>query len=107
MKNDFIEVPITHVRRTYMNLDEAALYLDVSISTMYKYVNKKLITYYKPNGRRLYFLQDDLDGFIFSKASLHLCIKLNEKNLVKSNRQIEEEAISYFSERKGDHSEKL
>lgn len=49
-----------------LSLKAAAVYLDVSRSTLYKMVHQKKINYYKPNGKLLYFSKKDLDEFAFS-----------------------------------------
>jgi len=49
-----------------LSLKAAAVYLDVSRSTLYKMVHQKKISYYKPNGKMLYFSLKDLKDFAFS-----------------------------------------
>ena len=60
---------------------EAATFLHVSISHLYKMTHKRLVPHYKPNGKMLYFYRKDLENFISSKP-------------VKTKIQIENEAIS-------------
>jgi excisionase family DNA binding protein len=67
----------------FLSLQEASEYLALKPSTLYSYTHKKVLPYYKLRGRKIYFLKEDLDNFI-----------LNDTNLVKSNQQIETEAIS-------------
>ena len=48
----------------FMSLREAARYLRVSISTLYKLASAKKITRYKPGGKLVYFLKADLDDYV-------------------------------------------
>jgi len=67
----------------FMSLQEACCYLKLKPATLYSYTHKKVLNFYKLRGRKIYFKKEDLDNFI-----------LNEANLVKSNQQIETEAIN-------------
>ncbi|HBI39989.1 MAG TPA: DNA-binding protein, partial [Tenacibaculum sp.] len=44
-----------------LNLNEAAKYLDISKSHLYKLTSRKEIPFYCPQGKRLYFKKDELD----------------------------------------------
>lgn len=46
---------------------EASNYLKVKLTTLYSYTHKKLLTCYRPTGRKLYFLKSDLDAFLLGK----------------------------------------
>lgn len=46
---------------------EASNYLKVKLATLYSYTHKKLLTCYRPTGRKLYFLKSDLDTFLLGK----------------------------------------
>jgi excisionase family DNA binding protein len=67
------------VKKQFLTLNEAADYLGVSKSTIYQYTHQKIIPYYKPAGRLIYFKIDDLNNFLGS-------IK------IKSQEQIKDEA---------------
>ncbi|MCB0745874.1 MAG: helix-turn-helix domain-containing protein [Ignavibacteriae bacterium] len=43
-----------------LSFKEALAMLDVSASTLYKLTHKRAITYYKPNGKLIYFKRADL-----------------------------------------------
>lgn len=73
--------------KNFVSLTEAAEYLDLQKSTLYAYCRQRLIPFYKVNGRKNYFLRQDLDNFI-----------INDRNLVKSQRQIEVEAEKHLRE---------
>jgi excisionase family DNA binding protein len=47
-----------------LTLDEAARYLNVSKSAMYKKTHLREIPFYKPNGKRCYFMEQDLDAWV-------------------------------------------
>lgn len=68
----------------FLTVNETAEYLSVKVSTIYNYLHKRVIPFYKPL-RKVYFRIEDLNNFI-----------LNENNLVKSNQQLEEEATKHI-----------
>lgn len=47
-----------------LNLEEAAEYLDISRSHLYKLTSKGEIPHYKPRGKRLYFTREDLNTWM-------------------------------------------
>jgi excisionase family DNA binding protein len=51
----------------HMSLDEAAAYLRVSRSYLYRLTSRSQIPHYKPGGKRIYFLKTDLDKWILGK----------------------------------------
>lgn len=54
-------------QKDIFNLDEAATYLNMSKSTLYKLTSKKEIPHYKPN-RFIFFERSELDKWIRSAA---------------------------------------
>ncbi|MBU1097321.1 MAG: helix-turn-helix domain-containing protein [Bacteroidetes bacterium] len=48
-----------------LTLIEAANYLNISKSTIYKLTHQNKIPFYKPNGKKIYFSQSELDKWIF------------------------------------------
>jgi excisionase family DNA binding protein len=51
----------------YLCLKDAAKYLCISKSTLYKHTSDGHISFYKPNGKVILFSKDDLEKFITSK----------------------------------------
>lgn len=49
-----------------LTTEEAAAYLRVSKSYLYKQTSKKLIPYYKPTGKLCYFKKSDLDAWLMT-----------------------------------------
>ena len=47
---------------------EAAKYLSISPSYLYKLVSKRLVKCYKPSGKILYFRVEDLNAWAFSNG---------------------------------------
>jgi excisionase family DNA binding protein len=47
-----------------MSLPEAAHFLHLSVSTLYKMTAGKLIGHFKPGGKKIYFFKDDLDEWL-------------------------------------------
>lgn len=54
-----------------LNLDEAANYLSVSRSYLYKLTSQRKLSYYCPSGKLIYFKREDLDNWVLNmkKAS--------------------------------------
>lgn len=50
-----------------LDLREAAQYLSISDSTLYKLKDSYPIPYTKPNGKKVYFKKADLDAFSMSR----------------------------------------
>lgn len=48
----------------FLNVKEAAEFLDYSKSYLYKLTQLKIIPHYKPNGKKLYFKISDLGNWI-------------------------------------------
>ena len=55
-----------------LNLNEAAKYLDISKSHLYKLTSRKEIPFYCPQGKRLYFKKDELDQWLTRNRSASL-----------------------------------
>lgn len=68
-------------QKDIFNLDEAATYLSMSKSTLYKLTSKKEIPHYKPN-RFIFFERSELDKWIRSAA-------------VKSEEQLNDQVNAY------------
>ena len=66
---------------------EAASYLDISKSYLYKLTCFNKIPHYKPNGKKIYFTKADLDKWIL-------------RNRVKSTDEIELKAREYILKNK-------
>ena len=66
-----------------LTLEEAARYLDLSTSTLYKMTSSNTICHYKPNGKRIYFSKPELDTWLL-------------RNPVKTTADIEQEANDYL-----------
>lgn len=71
-------------KRIFLTLQETAEYLGFAKSTLYKMTMKKTIPFYKPNGRKVYFLIEDLNKFIL-------------RNPIRSEEQLERTAEMYFN----------
>ena len=66
-----------------LTLEEAARYLDLSTSTLYKMTSSNKICFYKPNGKRIYFDKSELDTYLL-------------RNPVKTEMEVEQEAHNYI-----------
>ena len=65
-----------------LNPEEAALYLNVSRSYLYKMTSRRMIPHYCPNGKKLFFKRADL-------------IEFQQKNRKSSRIELEAEALSF------------
>ena len=74
---------IVEKKKPFLNIDEASTYLKISKNTLYGYTSRKIIPYFKMQGRRLYFCIDDLDKFV-----------LDPKNRVSSAGEVDEKAVT-------------
>jgi excisionase family DNA binding protein len=61
---DRIEEKINDASFQLMTCEEAAKYLKVSQSHIYKLTSQDRIPHYKPAGKKIYFSKEDLDGWI-------------------------------------------
>jgi len=66
-----------------LTLEEAARYLDLSTSTLYKMTSSNKICFYKPNGKRIYFAKSELDTWLL-------------RNPVKTEAEVEQQADDYI-----------
>lgn len=54
------------LKKDVLNFNEAAIYLEVSHSHLYKLTSTATIPAYKPNGKKLYFNRLELDDWLLS-----------------------------------------
>ncbi len=66
-----------------LTVQQAAKFLDFSVSKLYKMTHRREIPIYKPSGKKVYFKRDDL-------------IKYQSSNRVASMMEIEQEALGYI-----------
>ncbi|MCS2301985.1 helix-turn-helix domain-containing protein [Bacteroides ovatus] len=55
---------IAYAAKEFLNIDEVAAYLQVSKGYVYKLTMQKELTVYKPNGKNIFILRDDLNRWI-------------------------------------------
>ena len=72
-----------------LNLDEAADYLGVSKSHLYKLTCKNKIPFYRPTGKRCYFEKSELHQWLL-------------RNPVKTNSDIDRQANDYIVNGRGE-----
>ena len=76
------------VSKDILNFEEALSYLKVSKSFLYKMTSKGEITYYKPNGKLIYFKRSDLDDWML-------------RNEVSGTNELEDEIDNFL--KRGNH----
>lgn len=59
-------------RKEVLAFDEAALYLGISKSHLYKMTSTGTISCYKPSGKRIYFKRAELDEWLVSKKQFSI-----------------------------------
>lgn len=72
--------------RNLMTTTEAARYLGLKPSYLYKMMMRRAIPYYKPNGKLCFFAKEDLDAWL-------------KRVRVKSQDEIDSEAARYLAAR--------
>ncbi len=72
--------------KPFMSVNEAADYIGVPKQSLYQITSKKIIPFYRPSGRRIYFKIDDLNEYILNKSGRY-----------KSDDEIEAEATEYVN----------
>ena len=58
------------LKKEVLNFTEAAVYLEVSHSHLYKLTSSGAIPAYKPNGKKLYFNRKELDTWLLSNKQV-------------------------------------
>ena len=61
---DFITVAVSRCTKEVLTFNEAAKYMGLSKSHLYKLTMLKQIPYYKPNGKRVYFNRLELERWL-------------------------------------------
>ena len=52
-----------------LTIKEAADYLGLAVATLYKMTMRGTLPFYKPSGGRVYFKQEELEAWAFSKRT--------------------------------------
>ena len=65
-----------------LTFEEAASYMGMSKSCLYKMTSQKIVPHYKPNGKMIYFDREELEAYLLSVR-------------VKPQSEIEEAASTY------------
>lgn len=71
------------LKKEVLNFNEAAQYLEVSHSHLYKLTSSGFVPSYKPNGKKLYFNRTELDKWLLS-------------NRHDTNEDVEQQASEYL-----------
>lgn len=57
------------LKKEVLNFGEAAIYLELSHSHLYKLTSRATIAHYKPNGKKIYFKREELDAWLLSNRT--------------------------------------
>ena len=74
------------LKKEVLTFNEAAIYLEVSHSHLYKMTSTGVVPSYKPNGKKLYFNRKELDSWLLSNKQC-------------SQEEIEQQAANYLLEK--------
>lgn len=55
--------------KTILSVEEAAVFLNMKPSFLYKMTSAKRIKFFKPNGKLIYFQKSDLEAFLLRNES--------------------------------------
>ena len=69
-----------------LNPKQAAEFLNITLSTVYKYIHLKAIPYYKPRAKNVYFLESELREYVLS-------------NRIPSDKELEVRAVEVVYEK--------
>ena len=73
-----------------LSVKEACAYMDISKSYMYKLTHGRMLPFFCPNGKLLYFRKSDLDAWMLQNHQL-------------SKDEVKALAANYLTQRKGGH----
>jgi len=85
---DLITANILNCTKEVLTSDEAARYLGISKSYLYKLTMKQLIPHYKPLGKMCYFNRQELEQWL-------------QSNRVSTEEEIEQKAQAYCLQKGG------
>lgn len=71
------------ILKNVLNFNEAAVFLEVSHSHLYKLTSSGKIPFYKPNGKKIYFNRAELEEWLL-------------RNRNETNAEIEQKAADYL-----------
>ena len=77
-----LEILIVSTAKQILTVEDLINYTGFSRSYIYKLVHNNILTYYKPNGKTLFFQKKEIDSFL-----------LNNKS--ESNAQTKQRAVDY------------
>ncbi len=83
-KLNSIEALLLEQTQKPLTLEEAAKYLDISRSHLYKLTSAGEIPHYKPQGKRVYFSKAELDNWLL-------------RNPIRTNAELEQQATDYVT----------
>ena len=71
------------LQKEVLNFNEAAIYLEVSHSHLYKLTSTGTIPAYKPNGKKLYFNREELNKWLLTNRQTSISDIENEVSQFK------------------------
>lgn len=85
---DLLSANITNSTKEVLTAEEAARYMGMSMSYVYKLTNRGLIPFYKPTGKMVYFKRTELEEWLLA-------------NRYATNTELEERAVDHMRQEGG------
>ena len=63
---EFVSTNLVYCTKAVLTATEAAAYLGVSLSCLYKWTMNRVIPHYKPNGKLCYFEREEIEKWMLS-----------------------------------------
>lgn len=90
---DLISANILSTTKEVLTAEEAARYMGMSMSYVYKLTNRGLIPFYKPTGKMVYFKRTELEQWLLA-------------NRYATNAELEERAEDHMRQEGGRHGKR-
>lgn len=85
---EFVSTNLVYCTKAVLTATEAAAYLGVSLSCLYKWTMNRTIPHFKPNGKLVYFEREELEKWMMS-------------NRVATEQELEQKAQTLASKKGG------
>ena len=85
---EFVATNLAYCSKAVLTATEAAAYLGVSLSCLYKWTMNRVIPHYKPNGKLCYFERAELEKWMMS-------------NKVATGQELEQKAQTWANKKGG------
>lgn len=81
---EYVSTNIAYSNKEVLTAKEAAAYMGVTLSCLYRWTMERVVPHYKPNGKMCYFNRLELEQWLMS-------------NRVETNDEINQKAQTYYT----------